>query len=115
MSYKLALIVRSDLGMSKGKIVAQIGHAVVEATIKCYTATTFFYKWRTAGETIIAVKATGKTLDAILQIAERKGVNCGSVCDAGKTEVAEGTITVGYVGPDSEAKIDKLIGQLKLL
>ena len=115
MSYKLALIVRSDLNMSKGKIVAQVGHAMVDATMKCFAGTTLFYKWKTDGETIIAVKANGKTLDAILQIAERKGVNCGSVCDAGKTEVAEGTITVGYVGPDSEAKIDKLIGQLKLL
>ena len=31
--YKLAIIVRSDLKMSKGKIVAQAGHAVVEATL----------------------------------------------------------------------------------
>ena len=36
MSYKLALIVRNDLKMSKGKIAAQVGHAVVDATIACY-------------------------------------------------------------------------------
>ena len=33
MSYKLVLIVRNDLKMSKGKIAAQVGHAVVDATI----------------------------------------------------------------------------------
>jgi PTH2 family peptidyl-tRNA hydrolase len=115
MGYKLALIVRSDITMSKGKTIAQTGHAIVDATVKAYTSTTIFFKWQTAGETIIAVKANDKTLNTIITIAERKGINCGIVRDAGKTEVAPGTITVGYVGPDTDEKIDKLIGQLKLL
>ena len=50
----------------------------------------------------------------IMNIAERKGVNCGYTVDAGLTEVLPGTITVGYVGPDYEDKIEKLTGQLKL-
>ena len=33
---------------------------------------------------------------------------------AGLTEVSPGTKTVGFVGPDYENKIDKLVGQLKL-
>ena len=115
MGYKLALIVRSDINMSKGKTIAQTGHAVVDATIKAYTSTTIFFKWQSSGETIIAVKANEKTLHTVIKIAERKGIHCGLVCDAGKTEVAPDTITVGYVGPDTEDKIDKLIGQLKLL
>ena len=69
-----------------------------------------------AGETIIAVKANEKTLHTIIKIAERKGIQLrNSTSDAGKTEVAPDTITVGYVGPDTDEKIDKLIGQLKLL
>ena len=50
----------------------------------------------------------------IMNIAERKGVNCGYTVDAGLTEVLPGTITVGYVGPDFEDKVEKLTGQLKL-
>ena len=46
MGYKLALIVRSDINMSKGKTIAQTGHAVVDATVKAYTKTTIFFKWR---------------------------------------------------------------------
>ena len=50
----------------------------------------------------------------IMNIAERKGVNCGYTVDAGLTEVLPGTKTVGFVGPDFEVKVDKLTGQLKL-
>ena len=50
----------------------------------------------------------------IMNIAERKGVNCGFTVDAGLKEVLPGTKTVGFVGPDYEDKIDKLTGQLKL-
>ena len=112
--YKLAIIVRSDLKMSKGKIVAQAGHAVVEATLNA-SKNKKLYDWQMCGETIIVVKANNETLNTILNIAEKKEINHGKVCDAGLTQVLPGTITVGYVGPDSETKIDKLIGQLKLL
>ena len=114
MTHKLAIIVRSDITMSKGKIVAQAGHAVVEATIKCLT-NNIYNKWQSNGETIIVVKANAETLSAILIQAEKKEINHGQVCDAGLTQVKPGTITVGYVGPDLDSKIDKLIGQLKLL
>ena len=49
-----------------------------------------------------------------MEIAGRKKVHNGIVIDAGKTEVSSGTKTVGYVGPDYDTKIDKLVGQLKL-
>lgn len=115
MSYKMALIVRNDLNMSKGKIAAQVAHATVDSTINAFSNTTHFYKWRDSGETIIAVKANLTTLNTVLSIAEKKGVICGKTIDAGRTEVPEGSITVAYVGPDKCCKIDKLIGQLKLL
>jgi len=115
MSYKLALIVRNDLKMSKGKIAAQVGHAVVDATIACIKNGKLC-KWQQDGETIIALKVENeKTLDAILGIAVRKKISNGRVFDAGRTEVADGTCTVGFVGPDRVDKIDKLTSQLKCL
>jgi len=101
MSYKLVLIVRNDLKMSKGKIAAQVGHAVVDATIAAIENGKLC-KWQKDGETIIALKVENeKTLNTIL--------------DAGRTEVADGTCTVGFVGPDRVDKIDKLTSQLKCL
>ena len=115
MGFKMAILIRKDIKMSKGKVLAQVGHAVVEATIKAYTKTTLFYKWQHDGEKIVVLKVPNlKTLDTIIKIAERKDIHNGMVADAGLTEVSPGTITVGYVGPNYEDKIDKLIGQLKL-
>lgn len=115
MCYKMAILVRSDIKMSKGKVLAQVSHAVVDATIKAYTSTTLFYKWQADGEKIVVLKVPNeKTLDAIIGIAGRKKVHNGIVIDAGLTEVSPGTKTVGFIGPDTDFKIDKLIGQLKL-
>ena len=115
MSYKLVLIVRNDLKMSKGKIAAQVGHPVVDATIACIE-TGNLCKWQQDGETIIALKVESeKTLNTILGIATRKSISNGRVFDAGRTEVADGTCTVGFIGPDRVDKIDKLTSQLKCL
>ena len=111
----MAIMIRSDLNMSKGKVLAQVCHAMVDATVKTYTGTTIFHKWQADGEKIVVLKVTNeKTLDTIIEIANRKGVQNGIVVDAGLTEVSPGTKTVGFVGPDREDKIDKLVGQLKL-
>ena len=115
MSFKMCILVRDDLKMSKGKVLAQVSHSMVDATVKAYTHTQLFFKWRADGEKIVILKVPNdKTLMYIMNIAERKGVNCGYTADAGLTEVQCGTITVGYVGPDYEDKIEKLTGQLKL-
>ena len=51
----------------------------------------------------------------ILNIARKKKVAYGYIVDEGRTEVPPCTTTLGYVGPDIDDKIDKLVGQLKLL
>ena len=118
MSYKLVLLVRSDLKMSKGKTVAQCGHAVVDATISAINTPNNhkFIEWRKSGETIICLKVPDElTLTTILTIATRKEIKNGIIKDEGLTEVDPNTITVAYMGPDNIEKIDKLTGQLKCL
>ena len=34
MEYKLVVVVRTDLGISKGKMAAQVAHAAVNCTLK---------------------------------------------------------------------------------
>ena len=115
MSFKMCVLVRDDLKMSKGKVLAQVSHTIVDATVKAYTQSHNFFKWKADGEKIVILKVPNeKTLMYIMNIAERKGVNSGYTVDAGLTEVAPGTKTVGFVGPDRDEKVDKLTGQLKL-
>ena len=111
----MCVLVRDDLKMSKGKVLAQVSHTIVDAAVKAYTQSQLFFKWRADGEKIVILKVPNeKTLMYIMNIAERKGVNCGYTVDAGLTEVLPGTKTVGFVGPDRDEKVDKLTGQLKL-
>ena len=111
----MCVLVRDDLKMSKGKVLAQVSHTIVDATVKAYTQTQLFFKWRADGEKIVILKVPNeKTLMYIMNNAQRKGVNCGYTVDAGLTEVLPGTKTVGFVGPNFEDKVDKLTGQLKL-
>ena len=58
MSFKMAIMIRSDLNMSKGKVLAQVSHAIVDATVKAYTGTTMFHKWQADGEKIVVLKVT---------------------------------------------------------
>ncbi len=116
MSCKLIILVRSDLNMSKGKIVAQTAHATVEATISSYSKTNHFWKWRTNGETIIALKVQSREqLLKLIKKAKKNNINNGYIIDKGLTEVDAGTITVGFIGPDLYSNIDKITGNLKLL
>ena len=113
--YKLVLLVRDDLKMSKGKIVAQCGHAICSAICSSDNKSKIDI-WREMGETIIALRVPNLiTMCMIMDIANRKGVVNGTITDAGLTEVSPNTITVGYLGPDLNEKIDKLSGQLRLL
>ncbi|CAO3651974.1 unnamed protein product [Mucor fragilis] len=56
-NFKLTLVVRSDLGMTKGKIAAQCGHA----TLACYKAAKkvnpmLLRAWETSGQAKVALK-----------------------------------------------------------
>ena len=115
MSYKLIVLVRTDLKMSKGKIVAQSGHAIVDATIQAIRYNKLA-EWRNCGEPIIALKVKDcTTMNYIINAAKKKGILYGQVIDAGLTEIAPGTVSVGFIGPDKVEKIDKITGQLKCL
>ena len=115
ITHKLVLIVRSDLKMSKGKTVAQCAHATVDAVTKSIT-TQKFKDWINSGETIISLKVKDLyTLQKMINTAHERKINANIITDEGLTEVESNTQTVGYIGPDSIEKIDKISGQLKCL
>ena len=59
--------------MSKGKVLAQVGRTIVDATVKAYTKTILFHRWQQDGEKIVVLKIPNeKTLDTIINIANRK-------------------------------------------
>lgn len=115
---KLVLAVRTDLGMTKGKIAAQCGHA----TLACYkflvnstTSTGLLRKWESNGQPKIAVQAKSEEeLDTLHALAVSLGLCARVIHDAGRTQIAAGSATVlGVLGPKSV--VDRVTGHLKLL
>lgn len=114
MELKQVILIRNDLGMSKGKIAAQAAHAAVEATLKSEKA--IVSKWRQNGMKKITLRVESKEeLFKYLQQAKDFNLITGLITDAGKTEIAPGTATCLAIGPDDENKIDQITGNLKSL
>ena len=115
---KLMLVVRTDLGMTKGKIAAQAGHA----TLACYQALAadgrakvLLRRWERGGQAKVAVKVESEAeLDELQAVAMSLGLCARVIRDAGRTQIASGSKTVlGVVGP--KGVVDKVTGGLKLL
>lgn len=112
MELKQVILIRNDLGMSKGKIAAQAAHAAVEATLKSDKG--IVSKWRQMGMKKITLRVDSKEeLFKYLQEAKDFNLTTGLITDAGKTEIAPGTPTCLAIGPDDENKIDQITGLLK--
>ncbi|KAK9449989.1 peptidyl-tRNA hydrolase PTH2-domain-containing protein [Limtongia smithiae] len=114
--YKMILVVRTDLGMTKGKAAAQCAHAAVG----CYRraskrAPTFLKLWERSGQPKITVQAKGEEALLILQAqAESMGITHCLIHDAGRTQIAAGSATVLGVGPAPKDVLDQITGGLKL-
>lgn len=115
---KLILAVRTDLGMTKGKIAAQCGHA----TLACYKyllnhppSTALLKRWESNGQPKIAVQCKSEEeLDTLQALAVSLGLCARTIHDAGRTQIAAGSATVlGILGPKSV--VDQVTGHLKLL
>ncbi|RMD44131.1 hypothetical protein DV735_g1033, partial [Chaetothyriales sp. CBS 134920] len=116
---KLVLVTRTDLGMTKGKIAAQCGHA----TLACYKALAanpahrpLLRRWEGAGQPKIALQAKGgqDQLETLQGRALSLGLCARVIRDAGRTQIEAGSMTVlGILGPKSV--VDQVTGDLKLL
>ncbi|KAM5360430.1 hypothetical protein ACJZ2D_013757 [Fusarium nematophilum] len=141
---KLVLVVRTDLGMTKGivssrkasphtadtltldtppgKIAAQCSHA----TLACYKALSrapadspqrkLLNRWERHGQAKIAVQV--KSQEEMLELrrkARALGLTAEVIQDAGRTQIEAGSMTVLGVGPAPRSVVDQVTGGLKLL
>lgn len=111
--YKQAILLREDLEMSKGKMIAQGSHASLKAYRKAKTQEK--EKWESQGEKKIVLGVDASDLTQRFQRAKDEGLPAALITDAGKTEVDPGTKTAAAIGPAQEDKIDSITGDLKLI
>ncbi|KAJ2716933.1 hypothetical protein H4R19_000332 [Coemansia spiralis] len=113
---KMVLVVRTDLGMSGGKVASQCAHA----TLECYRAAAQHAPqqlriWERYGQAKVTVK--GRSEDEMQQLeahAASLGLVAHAFRDDGRTQVAPGALTVLAVGPGPVSVVDKVTGHLKL-
>lgn len=115
--YKQAIVLRSDLGMSRGKIAAQSGHAAVAAAEEARRKYSEWWNaWLKEGQCKIAVKVgSEKELLELEREARELRLPCALITDRGLTELPPGTITCLGIGPAPSNKVDEITGQLSLL
>jgi PTH2 family peptidyl-tRNA hydrolase len=115
MQTKLTLIVRSDLGMGRGKIAAQVAHAAVAAALASI-GTPEFTAWLRDGQPKVVLRVgSEEELHSIAGQAAEAGLPVQVIHDAGRTQVAEGTPTCCAIGPAADSAIDAVTAQLTLL
>ncbi len=114
---KQAIVVRSDLDMGKGKMVAQGCHASLMSYFEAERADKKITKqWLDEGEKKIVLKVDGEeALIKLFKAFQYKNVPCALVMDAGLTELPPGTKTALGVGPWKGDEVDQFTGTLKLL
>jgi peptidyl-tRNA hydrolase, PTH2 family len=113
---KMVICVRTDLSMSKGKIAAQCGHAVLGAYKIAKRITPEYVKaweWRAQAKITLKVDSEAQ-MDEIAAAARAAGLPSIIIEDAGRTEVAPGTRTVLGIGPAPRSEMDVVTGKLKL-
>lgn len=115
--YKQVIVVRTDLGMSTGKLAAQACHASLGASEEVRIRSPRVWRaWLKEGGRKIVVGAGSKDeLVEICKKARKLSIPRCIVTDKGLTEIPPGSITALGVGPESSNKVDKVTGNLPLV
>jgi PTH2 family peptidyl-tRNA hydrolase len=121
--FKQVIVIRNDLNLRKGKMVAQGAHASImflihrlcdaDAGAKDHA----IQEWLSHGMTKICVRVDSEA--ELLEIAQKAvdaGLTVHVITDAGHTEFGGlPTKTCLAIGPDEGERIDAVTGHLKLL
>lgn len=113
----MLFIVNGSLAMSSGKMAAQVAHCAIdlhqEILNRRMQALNF---WMISGRRKIVLRGDSpeELLDIQQRISMNKSVVSALIQDAGRTEIARGSITcLGLFGTDSQ--LDSTTGHLRLL
>ena len=124
---KQVIVMRKDLGMRKGKMIAQGAHAAMAVLLEHARASETelvipldapAHQWLVSGRfTKVCVSVdTEAALDDVVARAKAAGVPCVLITDAGKTEFhGVATKTCCAVGPAWTEDVDAITGSLPLL
>lgn len=110
------IVIRKDLTMRKGKMIAQGSHAVVTSLIENLKDQRVI-QWLSTGQTKICLYVESE--DELLQVynnAKDSQFICSLITDSGHTEFnGVPTLTCCAIGPATKNELQPITGHLKLL
>jgi peptidyl-tRNA hydrolase, PTH2 family len=106
---KQVIVLRTDLHVSIGKLTVQACHASVAAVLRAKTGDV--EHWNGEGQTKVSLAVNSLAeLESLTSRCEALGILHVLISDAGRTELAPGTITALAIGPADDALIDRVTG-----
>lgn len=114
---KQIIVMRTDLNMRKGKMIAQGAHASMKVLLDYKEEWEAKTKWLSDSFAKICVRADSEyELMEIYREALGSGLHASLIVDAGRTEFGGvPTRTCIAIGPEFPEDIDPITGHLKLL
>lgn len=111
---KQVIVVRTDIDMSTGKMVAQACHASLGAYRTADESVA--NQWEADGgmKAVVTVESEDE-LEQRFKEARSKNIPAYLVTDAGETELEPGTVTALGVGPANANLVDDITGDLPLI
>lgn len=125
---KQMIVMRKDLGMSAGKMVAQGAHASLGGVLPYVQFSSWddpedvhrqkcIREWLAGSFTKVCVRVESEEeLFTVVKAARLAGITNCVITDSGKTEFnGVPTVTCAAIGPDSDENLAPITGHLKLL
>lgn len=114
---KQVIVVRTDIEMGKGKMAAQVGHAVLLSYLEALKLDKeLAEQWLETGEKKIVLKVDDyNVMKKLYDAFKYKKIPCALINDAGLTQLPPGTATALGIGPWKKGEIDQFTSSLKLL
>ncbi len=115
------IIINESTNMSKGKLISQISHGILEVYRFLIEHKIDFSKWTDSGEKIVVLKTNQKNIEKILnefqdKIYKQNTLNIFPVYGEGKTtHVKEGSLAILTTTPISDDKKPVIFNKFKLL
>lgn len=113
-NFKQVIVVNKSLGMSQGKLAAQVAHASILSMFEAPEGIVCGWLDNSYPKIVLQAETT-QDLFALQEKANELKLPSALVIDEGRTEISNGSITCLGIGPATKELIDEVTGKLRLL
>lgn len=111
---KQVIIVNKSLGMSQGKLAAQVAHASVCAFRKANFVEKQEWLHNSYPKIVLQVESMEDLIN-LKEEADKKDLPTALIIDEGRTEIPGNSVTTLGIGPADSEEINSITGNLRLL